>query len=39
VKGVVGRGAGECEDAHRAKDRREVAGFDGDHREVVGFDE
>jgi hypothetical protein len=28
VKGDVGRGEGECEGAHRAKDRREVAGFD-----------
>jgi hypothetical protein len=39
VKGDVGRGAGECEGAHRVKDRCEVAGFNGDHREVAGFDE
>jgi hypothetical protein len=38
VKGDVGRGAGECEGAHRVKDRHEVAGFDRDHREVAGFD-
>jgi hypothetical protein len=28
VKGDVGRGVGECEGAHRAKDRRKVVGFD-----------